>query len=121
MKRPDSMSPAQAGQKSLPVMPEWCMTDIMPDCNGLDQILVQPQVAPDCPGDLGDQLYVQHSMRDMVVSDKVKNLCFVDISAICEGMQYPVHIHGEVQAIIRFQPFLGFSAHPFIACGRFFR
>ena len=75
------------------------MADVMSQGNGFNKILVQSQVTANGTGNLRYQLDMQYAMRYVIILDEVKDLSFIDISGICEGMQYPVHIHGISLAI----------------------
>ena len=48
-------------------MSERGMPDIMPQRNGFDEILVQPQKTPDGPCDFRNQLNMQHPVGNMIV------------------------------------------------------
>jgi hypothetical protein len=41
-------------------------------------------------------LYVKHTVGDVIVFDKIKDLGFVDISGICTGMEDPIGVNGEI-------------------------
>ena len=57
-----------------------------------DQILVQGQKPPDRPGDFGNQLNMQDPVGDVVVLYQIKDLGFVDVAGVGQGVQDPVHI-----------------------------
>jgi len=77
---PQAMLPAKLIQERLPEVPIGDVPDIMPKGNRLDQIFVQAQASPNCPGNLGDQLHMQHPVRNVVVLHQVKDLCLVNVS-----------------------------------------
>ena len=75
----DSVFFAEIREAGLAEMPVRDMTDVMPERDCLNKILVQAQASPDRAGNLRDELDMDHPVGDVIVLDKVKNLCLVDI------------------------------------------
>ena len=75
------------------------MADVVPQGDGLQEVLVQPEKLADGAGDLGQELDVQHPVADLLVADEVKNLGFVDVSRISPGVEDAVGVHREVLAV----------------------
>ena len=90
---PDARRSAQFGQKSFPVVSERGVTDIMPQGDRFDEVLVELQKAADGAGDLGDQLDVQHPVGDVIVADQGEHLGLVDVAGVGAGMKDAVGIH----------------------------
>jgi hypothetical protein len=83
-KRTYTVSLRNLGEKSLPIVPEWGVTNIMPKGYGLNEILVKPQQTTHSPGYLGDKLNVKGPMGDMIILDEIKHLGFINIARIGE-------------------------------------
>jgi hypothetical protein len=47
---------------------------------------------------------MEDSMGNVVVVDKIKNLSFVDIPGIGQGMKYAIRIHGEIRSMAVLNP-----------------
>ncbi len=64
----DPVGPAEAREDALAVVAEGRMADVVPQGNGLQEILVQAEKLADGPGDLGEELDVQHPVADLLVA-----------------------------------------------------
>src|SRR5208283_1754256 len=62
------------------------VTDIVPERDRLNQVLVEPQAPADSTCDLRDELDMDHPVGDVIVLHKIKNLGLVDVPRICPGM-----------------------------------
>jgi hypothetical protein len=91
------------------------MTDIMTKSYGLDQIFIQFKKTPYGPGDLGDKLYVQNPVGDMIVFYKIKDLGFVDVAGIGQRMEDPVRVNREILAVSQLDFGVGTSPHSMAA------
>ena len=106
----DAMGLAEIRQDALPVVAEGRVADIMAQGDGLQQIFIQAQKLADGPGDLGQELDVQHPVADMFVFDEVKDLGFVDVAGIGLGVEDAVGVHGKILAVTLGDPL--FKAPP---------
>jgi hypothetical protein len=70
------------------------MSDVMPESNCFNEIFVQPQAAPDRPGDLRDELDMNHPVGDVIIFDKVKDLSLVYVARVRPCVDDPVCIPG---------------------------
>ena len=83
------------------------VSDVMPEGNCFDEILIEPQRTSDGAGDFRNKLDVDDPVGDMIIIDKVKDLCLIDISGICPGVDNAVRVPG-----IGCTDILGFSVMP---------
>jgi hypothetical protein len=95
------VGPAEGREDALAVVAEGRVADIVPQGDGLQQVLVQTQKLADGPGDLGEELDVQHPVADLFVADEIKNLGFVDIAGVGPGVEDAVGVHREVLAVAK--------------------
>jgi hypothetical protein len=95
---------ANFGKILFAVMAKRTMSNIVSQSYCLEKILVQSQKAANGPGYLGDQLDMEDSMGNVVVVDKIKNLSFVNIPGIGQGMKYAIRIHGEIRSMAVLNP-----------------
>ena len=95
------MFEAQVGEKAFTIVAKWWMADIMPHGNGLDEIFIKAQKTTNRSGDAGNQLNVKNPVGDMIVGNKRKYLCFINISAVGSGVKNPVCIKGKLLPICR--------------------
>jgi hypothetical protein len=86
---------AQFGQVTFAFMAEWRMADIMAQGDCLDEVFVEPEKTADGAGNLGNQLHMQHPVRDVVVGNQVKYLGLVDVAGVGPTVQNPVRIQGK--------------------------
>ena len=93
-------------------MSERNMADIVSQSNRFDQVLVKPQKTTDRSGNLGNQLHMEDPVGDMVVFHQVKNLGFIDIAGISQGIENAIHINGETLAVIPVQAALRLPTQP---------
>jgi hypothetical protein len=84
----------ERGQALLPEMTIRDMPDIMAECNRLDKILIQTETAPDCPGNLGNELDVDNTVGYVVIFYERENLSLVNVPGVCPCMNDPVRITG---------------------------
>jgi hypothetical protein len=80
------------------------VADVVSEGDRLDEVLVEPEGAADCAGNLRNKLDMDHPVGDMIVIDEIKDLCFVDIPGIRPGMDDPVCIAGVRSPDIFFSP-----------------
>jgi hypothetical protein len=78
-KFPDPVFFAEIREAGLTEMPVRDVTDIMPERDCLDEILVEAQASAYRTGNLRDELDMDNPVGDVIVLDQVKDLCFVDI------------------------------------------
>jgi hypothetical protein len=71
---------AKLGEKFLAVMTEWGVADIMPQGNGLNEVLIQPQQASYGTTDFRNELDVQYPVGDVVVLDQIEDLGFIYVT-----------------------------------------
>ena len=84
-------------------MPEGCMTDVMAQCDGFNEVFIQSQKPADGTGNFRYQLNMENTMGDVVILDQVKNLGFVNIAGICTRVKYYIHIQGKGLTIVGFK------------------
>ena len=72
------------------------MTDIVTQCNGLDQIQIQVQCSADGPGDPGHQLDMEAPTGDVVVFDQGEHLGLIGIAVVVGAVHDPVDILGKI-------------------------
>jgi hypothetical protein len=89
---PQPSIPAKLGQEPLPIVTERRMTDVVPQSDRLNQVLVQPEEAAYGSGHFRDQLDMEHPVGDVVVLDQVKDLSFIDVSRVGKGMKDSIRI-----------------------------
>ena len=77
----------------LPLVAKGRVSDIMPQGNGLDQILVQPEETANSPADARYHLHVQHPVRYMIVIDQGKDLGRVNIPGKSPGMKDTIEVN----------------------------
>ena len=82
------------------------VADIVSKRNRFNQILIEIQKPPDGSRNFGNKLYVEDPMRNMIIFDQIKDLGFINVSGIGQGMEYPVHIDGKSLSIFRCLMFL---------------
>jgi hypothetical protein len=70
------------GEKSLPIMPEGSMTNIVPKGYSLNEVLIKPEKTPYGPCDLGHKLHMQNPVGDVIIFYQIKNLSLVYIPGI---------------------------------------
>jgi hypothetical protein len=75
------------------------MANVVSQGNGFRQIFIEPEKAGNGPGDLADQLHMQHAMGDMIILDEIKHLRFVDVSGIGHGMKDSVRIERKILSV----------------------
>jgi hypothetical protein len=92
---PSGMLIEQFVEKPLPCMAKRGMPDVMSEGDRLDQIKVKMQGAADGPRDPGNELHVQASARDIVVSIEGENLRFIGIAVIIRTVQYLIDVADE--------------------------
>jgi hypothetical protein len=85
---------AQCRETGFTEMTVRDMTDIVPESYRFDQVLIQPQAASDSPRDFRHKLDMDDPVGDMIVLDKIKNLCLIDIACICPCVDNTVSIAG---------------------------
>ena len=95
----DAVGLAEARKDALAVMAEGRVADIVPQGDGLQQVFVQAQKLADGPGDLGEELHVQHPVADVLVVDQVKDLGLVDVAGVGPGVEDAVGVHREILAV----------------------
>ena len=95
----DALGPAEGREDALAVMAEGRVADIVPQGDGLQQVFVQAQKLADGPGDLGEELDVQHPVADVLVVDEVKDLGLVDVAGVGPGVEDAVGVHREILAV----------------------
>jgi hypothetical protein len=93
VEKTDLMLPAEIGEHSFPIMPEWGVSDVVSQGNRLNEIFIQAQESADGSGNFGYQLNMEDPVGNMIVLDQIKYLCFIDIPRICPGMENPVRIN----------------------------
>ena len=89
---PDPVPLTECRQAGLAEVAIGDVPDIMPECDRLDQILVEAEGSPDRPGDPRDQLDMDHPVGDMVVLHEIEDLGLVDIPGIGPGVDDTVCI-----------------------------
>ena len=80
------MSFGDFGEESFAVMAERSMSDVVSKGNCFNEIFVEPEYSPHGSSYLGDQLYVEDPMGNMIILDKIKDLGFINISRIGKGV-----------------------------------
>lgn len=94
------MSTAYFRKNVLTLMSKRRMTDIVPQGNGLNQILIEPEKAANGPGNARNHLHMQHPVGDMVVVHQGEDLSFIDIAGVGFGMEDTVGILGKRLAMV---------------------
>jgi hypothetical protein len=89
---PDTVLLAEPGEAVLTEMPVGDVTDVVPERDCFNEILVEAEGPPDGSGDPRDELDMDDPVRDMIVLDQVEDLGLVDIPGICTGMDDPVSV-----------------------------
>jgi hypothetical protein len=95
----DAVNLAEAREDAFPVVAEGGVADVVPQGDGLQEVLVQTEKLADGAGDLGQELDVQHPVADLFVADEVKNLGLVDVTGVSPGVENAVGVHREVLAV----------------------
>ena len=95
----DAVGLAEAREDALAVVAEGRVADVVAQGDGLQEVLVQAEKLADGPGDLGQELDVQHPVADMFVADEVKDLGFVDVAGVSPGVEDAVGVHRKVLAV----------------------
>ena len=89
-KPPDLVGFTEMREEFFTVMTEGRMADVVSEGDRLDQVLVETQQAAHRPSDLGHELHVKDPVSDVVVFNKIKDLGFVDVPGVGQGMKYAV-------------------------------
>jgi hypothetical protein len=76
-------------------MGEGRMSNVMTQCNGLNQIQIQIQRSANGPGDPGYKLYMQTAPSDVIVLGQRENLGLVGIAIVIRTVQNAVNILGK--------------------------
>jgi hypothetical protein len=95
-KRTYTVSLRNLGEKSLAIVAERGVTNVMSKGYGLNEVLIESQETPHSPGYLGDKLNVQDAMGDMIILDEIKHLSFIHVARIGERMENPIRIQCEI-------------------------
>ncbi len=74
---------AELVKVALPVVAEGGVTDVVPDGDGLDEVVVQPQPPADGPRDAGEQLHVDDPVGYALVPHEVEDLSLVNVGRVC--------------------------------------
>jgi hypothetical protein len=69
MEVPDTALETELRKEPLTVVTKGRVTDIVPESDGFDQVLVKPEESSDGSRGFGDQLHVEDAVGDVVVSD----------------------------------------------------
>ena len=85
----------QLAQKPFAGMSEGGMSDIVSQCDRLDQIAVEMQRRADRAGDTRNVLHVLPAPRDIVVAVKGKHLRFIGITVIVRAVHDFIDIAHE--------------------------
>jgi len=107
MKGPDSVFLTEFGKRPFPGMTEGTVTDIVPQSDGLDQILVETKGPTDRSTDFGKQLDMDDPPGDIVVFQKGKHLCLIDIACKRTGVKNTIGINGKRHSEIGLFPRIG--------------
>lgn len=89
------MFAAQRREALFAVMAEGGVTDVVAEGDRLDKILVEMEKTPHRTGDFGNELDMQHPVRDMIVLDQGEHLGLVDVTSVGAGMENAVGILGK--------------------------
>ena len=81
-KMPKSLLPGKLRKKFFAIMAKGCVTNIMTKGDRLDEILVEPEKAPNCSGYFGDELNMEYPVSNMIILYEVEYLCFVNVPRI---------------------------------------
>jgi hypothetical protein len=103
------------GKKSLSIMPEGGVADIVPEGYGLDQILIEPEKTPYGPCDLRHKLHMQDPVGNVIIFYQIKNLSFVYIAGISQRMENPIRVNRKTLPVPPFDVIISLSSHPFAA------
>ena len=95
-KMPETCRLAKLGKEPFSIVTKRRVTEVMPQGDGLNQVLVESEETADGPRDFGDQLYMKHPVGDMVIFDQVENLCFVNVSGVGKGVKDPIRIQRKI-------------------------
>ena len=79
-------------QNPLPRVTEGCVSEVMPECDGIAQIVIEPERLRDCPGKLRDLQRMGQTSTVMVAHRRDKDLRLMCQSAKRLAVQNPVTI-----------------------------
>ena len=74
--------PGKFRKKLFAIMAKGCVTNIMPKGDRLDEILVEPEKAPNRSGYFGDELNMEYPVSNMIILYEVENLRFINVPRI---------------------------------------
>ena len=85
-------------QKALAGVAEGRVARVVAQRDGLDEVAVQPEQAPDAPGHAAHQLHVQAAPRDLVVLGEGEHLGLVGIAVVGGQVQDLLDVAHEGRA-----------------------
>jgi hypothetical protein len=68
------------------------MADIMPQSNRFYEVFIQPEKTANGARDFGNQLYMKHPVRNVIIVYQIKDLGLVYVPCVGQGMQDAIRV-----------------------------